>query len=154
MVFQLHLDTETVGHIDLPAPFCVTPDVSVREVLEKLKEERRGSALICRDDKLVGIFTERDALYLMASNGSIDQPIETVMNDSPATIFPSESVQTAISRMSRGGYRRLPVIDDENRPIGLLKVTAILHYLVQHFPEFVYNLPPSPDDTTQQREGA
>jgi CBS domain-containing protein len=154
VVFQLHLDTETVGHIDLPSPFCVTPDASVREVLEKMKEERRGSALICRNEKLVGIFTERDSLYLMASNGSIDCPIEEVMNRDPETIFPTETVQTAISKMSRGGYRRLPVVDEENRPIGLLKVTAILHYLVQHFPKFVYNLPPSPDDTTQQREGA
>ncbi len=154
MVFQLHLDTETVEHIDLPTPFCVTPDVSIREVLQKMKEEGRGSALICRDDKLIGIFTERDSLQLMARNGSIDGPIEEVMNANPATIFPKENVQTAISRMARGGYRRLPVVDDENRPIGLLKVTSILHYLVQHFPKFVYNLPPSPDDTTQQREGA
>ena len=73
MVFQLHLDTETVEHIDLPTPFCVTPDVSVREVLERMKEERRGSALICRDEKLVGIFTERDSLQLMAKNGSIEK---------------------------------------------------------------------------------
>ena len=120
MVFELHLDTETVGHIDLPSPFCVAPEASVREVLEKMKEERRGSALICRDERLVGIFTERDALYLMASNGSIDRPIEEVMNTSPATIRPTENVQTAISRMARGGYRRLPVVDDENRLVGII----------------------------------
>ena len=77
-----------------------------------------------------------------------DRPIEEVMNPNPATIFPTDNVQTAISRMARGGFRRLPVVDEENRPLAMLKVTAILHYLVQHFPEFVYNLPPSPDDTT------
>ena len=91
---------------------------------------------------------------MMASRDEIDRPIEQAMNPNPATIQAQETVQAAISKMSSGGYRRLPVVDDQRRPIGLLKVTAILHYVVQHFPQFVYNLPPSPNDSTQEREGA
>ena len=154
MVFQLHLDTEKVEHIDLPDALCVSPDTSIRAVFEQLKESQRGSVLVCRDGIVAGVFTERDALHLMASNSSIDRPIEEVMNPNPATIQAHETVQAAISKMSSGGYRRLPVVDGDRRPQGMLKVTAILHYIVQHFPQFVYNLPPSPDDTTQQREGA
>jgi hypothetical protein len=38
--------------------------------------------------------------------------------------------------------------------VGLLKVRGIVHYLVEHFPKTIYNLPPEPSMVTQQREGA
>jgi CBS domain-containing protein len=154
VVFRLNLDTETVGQMDLPMPLCVTPDVTVRSVFGQLKESNRGSASVCRDGKLVGIFTERDALKLMAAGGDLDVTIESVMTPNPATIRVTDTVESAIARMSLGGYRRLIVIDPEGRPVGLLKAVAILHYLVQHFPKFVYTLPPNPNQRPQQREGA
>ena len=46
--------------------------------------------------------------------------------------------------MEKGGYRNLPVVDDAGRPVGILSVMRIVHYLVEHFPVAVYNLPPNP----------
>jgi CBS domain-containing protein len=135
VVFKLHLDTETVGQMDVPPPLCVEPNVTVRSVLEQLKQEMRGCVVICRDSDL-------------------DAPIESVMTRNPATIAATDTVEAAIAKMSQGGYRRLPVLDGEGHPVGLFKVSAILRYLVQHFPKFVYNLPPHPEHTTQDREGA
>jgi CBS domain-containing protein len=140
--------------MDLPMPLMVEPTASVREVFHLLKQCGRGSVCVCQDGRLVGIFTERDALTLLANAGDLDVPIETVMSKTPATISARDTVEAAIAKMSLGGYRRLPVLDDEGRPIGLLKVSAILHYLVQHFPTFVYNLPPRPNQTSRHREGA
>jgi CBS domain-containing protein len=154
VVFQLHLHTETVGHIDTSQPLCLDPEMSARQVLEIMRTQRRGSVCLCRDEKLVGIFTERDALYLMAEDGDMDVPIKNVMSREPATISASDTVEAAIAKMSLGGYRRLPVLDDHGRPVGLLKVSAILHYLVQHFPQYVYNLPPQPDAAVDHPEGA
>jgi CBS domain-containing protein len=128
--------------------------MSVRDVFALLREQRRGSVCICQDGKLVGIFTERDALHLMADGRDLDVPICDVMTNQPATIAATDTVEAAIAKMSLGGYRRLPVLDAEGRPVGLLKAVAILHYLVQHFPKFVYNLPPHPDPAVQHREGA
>ena len=154
MVFDLHLDTETVGHLNLPMPLCIAPEVPVREVFRQLQETKRGSVSICRDGKLVGIFTERDALNLMALGGEMDVAIEKVMSSQPATVLATDTVRSAIEKMSGGGYRRLPVLDEEGRPVGLLKVSTILHYLVEHFPAFIYNLPPQPNQRVNQREGA
>ncbi len=154
MVFQLHLNTETVGHIDTSMPLCVDPDRSIRSVLELLRESKRGSVCVCRDEKLVGIFTERDALHLMADGADLEGPIASVMSTHPATISATDTVEVAIAKMSLGGNRRLPVLDAEGRPVGLLKASAILHYLVQHFPKFVYTLPPEPNRAMQHREGA
>jgi predicted transcriptional regulator len=56
--------------------------------------------------------------------------------------------------MEEGGYRHLPVVDECSRVVGILSVKRIVHYLVEHFPNTVYNLPPDPNAVQQQREGA
>ncbi len=56
--------------------------------------------------------------------------------------------------MQTRGYRHLPVIDGNGRPQGVLSVKQIVHYIVEHFPATVYNLPPDPNVVQQEREGA
>ena len=57
--------------------------------------------------------------------------------------------------MEEGGYRHLPVVVDD-RPVGILSVKRIVHYLVEHFPATVYNLPPDAPTLNHppKREGA
>jgi hypothetical protein len=55
--------------------------------------------------------------------------------------------------MQKGGYRHLPVVIDD-KPVGILSVKRIVHYLVEHFPTMVYNLPPHSPPTPPRREGA
>jgi CBS domain-containing protein len=152
--FDLQLDTETVDQTHPPRPLCVEPERSVRDILQLLRNEETESVLVCRAGVLVGIFTERDALRLTASDAELDVPVEQVMSAKPECISNRETVGAAISKMAEGGFRHLPIIDDEGHPVGLLKVSLILHYLVQHFPKYIYNLPPKPHQATRQREGA
>jgi CBS domain-containing protein len=152
--FELNLTSETVQQLPPEAPLCVEANTSVRDVFTLLKHERAGAVLVVRNEALVGIFTERDALRLMAGGLNLDTPVEQVMVPDPVTVAASETVGAAIRKMSAGGYRRLPIIDEEGRPVGIVRVSSILHYLVQHFPQVVYTLPPEPHHATQQREGA
>jgi CBS domain-containing protein len=156
---ELNLNTDTVMHAHPQGVLAVTPDVSIREVLEKFESQDEGSVVVCEGDRVVGIFTERDALRVMADSsslesGSLDRPIRDVMVSPPVTAFQGETVATAVRRMSAGGFRRLPVVDAEGRPLGVLKVSGILHYLVECFPKTVYNLPPKPRAVPQERDGA
>jgi CBS domain-containing protein len=152
--FQLNLNSETVEHAFLFEPLCLSPETTVREALRQMSAGSRGASLVCRDGKLVGIFTERDALKMMAQGANFDVPLLEVMTRNPVVLSRLDSVGSAIAKMSRGGYRRLPIVDDDGRPLGLLKIEGILHYLVEHFPAVVYNLPPEPHHTTHSREGA
>lgn len=156
MVFQLHLGTDSVAHAHPQPPLCVESGTPVRSVLTQLQSERRGCCLVCRDGSLIGVFTERDIVRLMAGGSAafLDQPVDQVMTPDPVTIAQSDSVAAAIASMSHGGFRQLPVVDQDHRPTGLLNVAGILHYLVEHFPQYVYNLPPEPHHATQEREGA
>lgn len=152
--FQLHLETETVEHAHPAKPVCVAPEETVRHVMRVLKQGATGAAMVCRDTKLLGIFTERDALRLLADGADLDQPVAAVMVRDPVTLRTDDTVGKAIGLMAAGGFRRLPVVDAHGRVTGVLKVSSILRYLVEHFPKTVYTLPPAPHHKTVQREGA
>ncbi|MCA9245988.1 MAG: CBS domain-containing protein [Planctomycetales bacterium] len=151
---NLNLDAELIAEAHPVEPLSVVPDTSVREVFALMKAQKTGSVIICSDGKVAGIFTERDALNLMAQGASLDAPISEVMITTPATLHADDTVGTAVKRMSEGGYRRLPVVDGEGRCVSFLKVSGIIRYLIEHFPQTVYNLPPEPSQVMQTREGA
>jgi CBS domain-containing protein len=150
----LNLSLETVESIYTTDPLTVRPDATVREVFQEMKASKRGAALVCDGETLLGIFTERDALKLLANKADLDVPISDVMTKDPVVMGLNDTVGKAIAKMSFGGYRRLPIVDDAGHAQGFVKASDVLHYLVAHFPAVVYNLPPSPHHSTQEREGA
>lgn len=154
MDFQLNLQSETVDHAFLADPVVLEPSASVRHAFHRMREQKTGGVLIASDEKLVGIFTERDALRLMAAKADLNESLEKHMAKCPVTVLAATTVGEAIAAMARGGYRRLPIVDEAGRPQKVIKTSGILHYLVGHFPMLIYNLPPTPNHTTQTREGA
>ena len=99
--FTLHSDP--LSMVNPAEPLIVEPDTPVSDVLALLRTQQTGSLLICRDGKLVGIFTERDALKLIAAAADLSVPIESVMIRSPVTIAADATVGTAIKSMAKGG---------------------------------------------------
>ena len=154
MAFYLNLNTETIGQVVTTHPICLEPHTPVHDAFRRMRKQRRGAVLVCRAGVLAGIFTERDALALMVDEADLDVPIERVMTENPVALSARDTVATAIATMSEGGYRRLPVVDANGRPTGFLNANSILHFLVDHFPATVYNLPPTPHHTPESREGA
>jgi predicted transcriptional regulator len=70
-------------------------------------------------------------------------------------VVPSkEPISMAIQKMQDGGYRHLPVVDEAGRPVGVLSVKRIVHYLVEHYTATIHNMPPNPALVPQDREGA
>lgn len=165
MSFQLSLSTESVSAAYPDQPLFVTSSATVGEVIQLFSAQQTGSVLVCESDtaddgKLLGIFTERDALRCMAAVSSGDQPelmskpVGEVMSTDLTTLHADTSMGEAIKLMSQGGYRHLPIVDAEGKPIGMETVYGIVHYLVDHFPQTIYNLPPNPRAVHNEREGA
>jgi CBS domain-containing protein len=119
-----------------------------------LQQAKTGAAMICEGQKLVGVFTERDALKLLADGANLDGPVAEKMIRQPTTVRKTDTVARAISLMSVGGFRRLPIVSDDGTIEGVLKVSGLLHYLVENFPKVVYTLPPEPHYKPGAREGA
>ncbi len=154
MNFHLSLHTDPVEAAYPADPIVVEPSASIADVFALLKAHKAGKVLVCRDGVLQGIFTERDALKLMAAGADLAAPVEQVMVERPVTVRAGDTVAKAVRMMAEGGYRRLPIVDDQGHPTGVAGVEGIVHFIVEHFPKTVYNLPPQPKTVMHQREGA
>ncbi len=65
-----------------------------------------------------------------------------VMTRAPETPAPDDLICDAINRMHTAGYRTIPLVDAEHRPIGIVTVTDVVTWLAELFPEAIVNLPP------------
>ncbi len=141
-------------------PLIVAPDATVSQVLQLMRVQQTGSVLVCSHGKMLGIFTDRDALRWMAkqtdngSSGCETQPLSELMTREPTSLLATTTVGEAIRLMSAGRYRHLPIIGTNGIPSGMANVHGIVHYLVDHFPDTIYTLPPQPDMAQAEREGA
>ena len=55
--------------------------------------------------------------------------------------------------MSVGGYRHVPIVDRENKPIGIVSVKDVVNFIVEHYPQEILNLPPEPEAAFRSQHG-
>lgn len=141
---------------DLPLrePVLVPTSTTVREAVALMQERTRSCVLAMQDQRIEGIFTERDVLTkCMADGFDWDQPIGgSVITRAPQTIGRDRSVAEAVAIMQQHHYRTLPVVDGD-RVVGLIRLGDLLTHLAEAYPEDVLNLPPRPHQVMERPEG-
>ena len=125
------------------SPLSVASSATLREAVTIMREHHVGCVLVVDDDRLAGILTERDLLLKM-EGADLAEPVARFMTPDPETLQLDDPIVWALNRMSVGGYRHVPLVDDEGRPVGILSVKDIVHYIVALFPNEVLTLPPDP----------
>lgn len=96
---------------------------SVRIAAMMMKEYRVGALMVVEGEKLVGIFTERDALFRVLACG-LDPDrtsVGEVMTVRPTTVSPDRPVVHALHLMHDGGFRHMPVTED-GRAVGMVSI--------------------------------
>jgi len=150
-----NLRSDVVSSLDQSVLVVVPPSATIREAIRLMRERRCGCVLVCEARRLCGIFTERDVLKrVLARDACLDGRVDAHMTPDPVTVRRDDGVALVIRRMLEGGYRHLPVVDDQGMPVGVVSVKGLIHYLNAYFPAAVYNLPPVPGQVHQTREGA
>ncbi len=150
-----NLKIDSVSRLLPTPPRQVQPTQTVAEAVALMRREGVGCLLVVHGQRVVGIFTERDLMRrVLAAGKPLSISIASCMTPNPVSVHPKDSIGAAVKRMEEGGYRHLPVVDESGRPLGVLSVKRIVHYLVDHFPETVHNLPPNPGGVSLEREGA
>ncbi len=112
-------------------PLTVSPHTTVKEVLRLLADNRVGCLLIEEDGKSVGIFTERDVLLKLGEKAaeSANRPISEFMTNKVESLPPTAKIAFAVQRMDHGGYRHVPVVNEQGVTVGIFSVRDILGYL-------------------------
>ncbi len=105
----------------------VSPDAPVSEVIQKMQQAQLGCALVLSEGKLVGIFTERDLLKKLTGKvaSAPTTAVKELMSPDPEVLRETDSIATALNKMSMGRYRHIPVIKAD----GSYSVTSIKHVL-------------------------
>jgi len=143
--------------LELRQPVLVRRDVSVRDAIQRMVENRVGCVLVVEEDRLIGIFTERDVLTEVVGR-SMDADaatVEDVMTSDPETLTPDSGISWALNKMSVGGFRHVPLVDERGRAVGVVSMRDVVDYVVDLFPNDILTLPPEPGmNIARSREGA
>ncbi len=93
----------------------LAPSASVREAAQLMSETHIGALLVMDAGRLVGIFTERDALNRVLAEGRDPDstPLSEVMTRDPLTLSPQTAATLALDLMGETGFRHLPVVEDD-----------------------------------------
>lgn len=150
-----NLKIDSVSRLNPTPPLQVGLKNTVADAIQLMQQKRVGCVLVCDAARVVGIFTDRDLMgRVLAAGKPLTAPMTECMTPNPVVVHPKDPISAAIRRMEEGGYRHMPVVDEAGRPLGVLSAKRIVHYVVEHFPGTVYNLPPDPDVIPHEREGA
>jgi len=126
---------DRVSSLKLGATQEVPPTTSLHEAIGKMPGRLDACVWIVDGGRLVGVITERDILYKVAGADFDIQttPVEKIMTRDPVRVQTRDRVAVVFNRMAVGGFRHVPVFD-EDKLVGQLTMSDMLEYLLAHRP--------------------
>jgi CBS domain-containing protein len=111
-----------VREVMTDSPRCITPETLVSEAARLMKSEDVGSLPILEGERLTGIVTDRD-IVLQAVAEEKDprgMPVREVASRDLVTVGQDEDLSEALKRMASHQIRRIPVVDEDDRLVGIV----------------------------------
>ena len=101
----------------------VSPQTSLRELIDILTEKRIGAVPVCDGDSVVGIMSERDVIQAIKRLGpaALDRPVRETMTAPPITVDLETTLLQGLSLMTRRRIRHLPVMQG-GRMVGFVSI--------------------------------
>ena len=114
------------------AVIAARTDDLVRAVVDLLAQHRIGAVPVLDGDSLVGIFSERDFVRLVASYGpeALDRTLDEVMTKSPVTCDSGMAVIGALSQMTQKRIRHLPVVEG-GQVVGVVSIGDLVKAVIE-----------------------
>jgi CBS domain-containing protein len=111
----------------------VSPDIMVRDALKIMAEKNIGAIVVLNNDKLVGIFSERDYArkIILKDKSSKTTPISEIMtSDELITVKPSTSIDDCMVLMTDRRIRHLPVVENE-KLLGVISIGDLVKHIIE-----------------------
>src|SRR5687768_6592254 len=112
--------------------YSVNPDIMVLHAIELMCDKNIGGLLIVEQDKLIGIFTERDYArkLILKGKSSKDTPIRDLMTANLITVTPDTSIDDCMRVMVGRKIRHLPVLDNDEL-VGLISIGDVVRHVIE-----------------------
>jgi CBS domain-containing protein len=125
---RFQFDQYEVGKlVGRSAPVSCPSNTSIHDAVQLMAKSDVSTLAICDEGRLAGIFTDKDLRSrVVAASHSLSEPIARVMTSSPQTLSLNASASEAMALMTSGGFRHIPLTDQDGALIGILSATDIL----------------------------
>ena len=104
------------------SPRCVTPDTPIAEAAELMESEDVGALPVLEGEQLAGMITDRDIVVRAIARGKDPRgmPVREVASRELVSVYADDDLSNALDKMASEQVRRLPVVDESNRLVGVL----------------------------------
>ena len=130
MSFHGRLLGEHLDDLGAPPPLTVSPDTPLDAVIARMHEAESDCVLVMSGDRLVGIFTDRDAVVKAAGKRLESFHVRDFMTADPVVLRHDDPIAVAIHKMAVGGFRHIPIVED-GRPTGVVTARDVFRHLVE-----------------------
>ena len=135
---------DPISSLGLESPLTAEIGTNLKNALKQLQKEKQNCLLIVKNGSLRGILTERDILLKVTGKG-FDLDLVTVdefMTESPEYLSSEDPLAYALNKMHIGGFRHVPILNDNLQPVGLISIADIISTIADYFSREIINLPP------------
>ncbi len=111
--------------------WSINPDQTVLEALELMTDKGIGAVIVLENDKIVGIFSERDFARFSAKKGSLSLyvPVNELMTQAVFAVHPDQSIDECMALMTQKHIRHLPVVD-KGQLVGLISIGDVVREVI------------------------
>ena len=115
-------------------PFAtIAADETVSTALRKLAGDHIACLLVTEEEKLVGVFTNREVLDKVALEADVlDKPVREVMTEDPVFVRKDDPVAATLCVMAVHGYRHVPILDINDELYGIVSPQRVTNFLAKH----------------------
>jgi CBS domain-containing protein len=105
----------------------IGPDETLQAAARRMKTAGVGALVVCDDDRVVGIVTDRDLVVRAVANGvaPAGADVRSAMTPQVLECCEDDEIEAAAARMARGAVRRLVVLDESRKLVGMLSVDDV-----------------------------
>lgn len=116
----------TVGDVMIPDVHTISPDATIEEAAQEMRDGDFGLMPVGEEDQLLGVITDRDIIIRAVAEGQGSSfKVRDVMSSEPVWAHQDDSVGNAAQIMREHQIRRLPVVDDDQRLVGVVALGAL-----------------------------